>query len=87
MGEDGKNSIVYYSLRSDGVEIKQGVLQIGSDGIPVYFVGSSGLSSSYEEITPYLESINDLELACSFCLSIMLGLIVALIFCVGLKRG
>lgn len=87
MGEDGKNSIVYYSLRSDGVEVKQGVLQIGSDGIPVYIVGSSGLSSNYEEIKPYLENVNDLELACSFCLSIMLGLIVALIFCVGLKRG
>lgn len=87
MGEDGKNSVVYYSLRSDGIEIKQGVLQIGSDGIPVYFVGSSGISPNYEEITPYLENINDLELACSFCLSIMLGLIVALIFCVGLKRG
>lgn len=87
MGENEKNTIVYYDVRSDGIEIRQGVLQVGSDGIPVYFVGSSGVSSDIAEIRPYLESINDMALASSFCLSILLGLFVSMVFCVGLKKG
>lgn len=86
MGSDGEYSAYYFSFGSDGIPIKEGVFQVGSSGIPVYIVGSSDISSDITQVNTYLDSINDFCFANAFCLSLLVGLIISVLLCMGLHR-